>query len=209
MRPKDSGSKSIAQQKAEWRLRMREESRRWQTQSQKLLSLEKKLQGQLSQFLKRQKGVGTVAGYVALAHEPRIEGLEPELRWVYPVVPGAAENGQSLLWYKPGPQGFAKAKWATEPVLEGATSVAAQELNVVLVPGLGFTEQGYRLGMGRGFYDRTLSEVTTDLVVGVAFSYQVLSESFWPREVWDKPVHWIVTEEGVLDCRALREGKKV
>ena len=54
--------------------------------------------------------------------------------------------------------------------------------NAVLVPGLAFSESGYRIGYGQGFYDRFLSQVSrTNLrVLGVGFSEQLVE--FQPEE---------------------------
>jgi 5-formyltetrahydrofolate cyclo-ligase len=67
--------------------------------------------------------------------------------------------------------------------------------DIVLVPMLAFDQQGYRLGYGGGFYDRTLRglrERGSVLAVGIAFAGQ---EMVIPHEDFDEPVDWIVTEQ--------------
>ena len=53
------------------------------------------------------------------------------------------------------------------------------ELDLILVPGVGFTQDGIRLGMGGGYYDRALSPVTDKsaterpYICGIAYSAQM------------------------------------
>ncbi len=70
-----------------------------------------------------------------------------------------------------------------------------EEIDFVAVPGIAFDRSGYRLGFGKGYYDRLLKRVSAPKV-GVAYSFQVLDSV--PKEEWDEPVDLIVTEEGVI-----------
>jgi 5-formyltetrahydrofolate cyclo-ligase len=72
------------------------------------------------------------------------------------------------------------------------------EPQVLIVPLLAFDAEGYRLGYGGGFYDRTLDKLRTGsaadpLAVGVAFSAQHVMRV--PRDDFDQPLDWIVTEK--------------
>lgn len=72
--------------------------------------------------------------------------------------------------------------------------------SLILVPGLGFTKQGSRLGRGRGFYDRFLAkkEMAPVFKVGVCWHFQLV-ESL-PADDWDIHMHWVIDEEGVYRC---------
>lgn len=65
---------------------------------------------------------------------------------------------------------------------------------LMAVPGLSFDRKGYRLGYGKGYYDRYLEdrEITT---AGLVYSDFVADRL--PRGRFDLPVHFIVTEKGV------------
>lgn len=66
-------------------------------------------------------------------------------------------------------------------------------LDVVVVPGLGFTRDGHRLGQGGGHYDRFLPRLRADcLTIGVAFAEQVVDEL--PVEDHDVTVDVVVTD---------------
>jgi 5-formyltetrahydrofolate cyclo-ligase len=67
---------------------------------------------------------------------------------------------------------------------------------LVVVPGMAFDRDGYRLGRGGGYYDRFLSAARFRAAVGLAFAWQLLPEL--PRDPWDVPVGAVATEEGVI-----------
>jgi 5,10-methenyltetrahydrofolate synthetase len=69
----------------------------------------------------------------------------------------------------------------------------------VLVPMNGWDGQGYRLGYGAGFFDRTLASLAVrPRVIGVTYELARL-ETIHPQ-AWDIPVDFVVTERGAY-CR--------
>ncbi|TLX75301.1 5-formyltetrahydrofolate cyclo-ligase [Labilibacter sediminis] len=56
-------------------------------------------------------------------------------------------------------------------------------LNMVIVPGVAFSEDGYRLGRGGGYYDRFLPKVKQAFKVGVAYPFQI--KTYIPSEMHD------------------------
>lgn len=85
-----------------------------------------------------------------------------------------------------------------EPLLSTTSIIEPCHLDIVLVPLLGFTNQGERLGMGGGFYDRSFSFLLEDIrpvkpyLIGLAYEWQKL-ESF-AVSAWDVPLNAVVTE---------------
>ncbi len=68
--------------------------------------------------------------------------------------------------------------------------------SAVLLPMNGWDRQGYRLGYGGGFFDRTLAALASrPVVVGVTYELAAM-ETIHPQE-WDIPVDYVVTERGV------------
>ena len=66
----------------------------------------------------------------------------------------------------------------------------------VLLPMNGWDMQGYRLGYGAGFFDRTLASLAKrPLTIGVTYEMAKL-ETIHPQE-WDIPLDYVVTERGV------------
>jgi len=82
--------------------------------------------------------------------------------------------------------------------------VAADALDLIIVPGLAFDERGHRLGRGAGFYDKFLSRLATTpgvlpprpVAVGVCYEAQMVAEV--PVEPHDAPLHALATEQRLL-----------
>jgi len=72
---------------------------------------------------------------------------------------------------------------------------------VLIVPLLAFDAQGWRLGYGGGFYDRTLRELrsnTSIIAVGIAHDAQAVDAV--PHLDYDERVDWVLTPSGPLRC---------
>jgi 5-formyltetrahydrofolate cyclo-ligase len=69
-----------------------------------------------------------------------------------------------------------------EPRL-GCPVVALNQLDLALVPGVGFDLSGCRLGRGKGYYDRLLAQVPGHKC-GIAFEWQIVKEIPWePHDI--------------------------
>lgn len=68
--------------------------------------------------------------------------------------------------------------------------------DAVLLPMNGWDRQGYRLGYGAGFFDRTLASLAKKpLVAGI--SYELAKLDTIHPQAWDLPMDYVVTERGV------------
>lgn len=76
----------------------------------------------------------------------------------------------------------------------------AEELDLVLVPGVAFDPGGSRIGYGRGYFDRLLSEVR-DSTPRIALAFQCQIFDAIPVSQHDIPMTGIVTEQQIYDCR--------
>lgn len=83
-----------------------------------------------------------------------------------------------------------------EPKPECRRPFPPEKIDLVVVPGLAFDENGYRIGYGAGYYDRFLPKCPNALYVGLAYEMQMVECAF-PR-AWDVPVHKIITEERTI-----------
>lgn len=84
-----------------------------------------------------------------------------------------------------------------------ARPIGLAEVEVMLIPALAFNRAGYRLGYGRGYYDRAVEELAGHgraTTIGLAFESQLVDEL--PREEHDQPVDLIVTEVQTIVTRA-------
>ena len=79
-----------------------------------------------------------------------------------------------------------------------ASDGAPVQPDVLLVPCVGFTAEGYRLGYGRGYFDRWLAQHPDVTTVGVAWSGSEISLDVLGAQAHDQPLTLIVTERGVV-----------
>lgn len=80
-----------------------------------------------------------------------------------------------------------------------AETVDVAQLDIIFMPLVGWDRQGGRLGMGGGYYDRSLEGVRGPLRVGLAYSLQETSRL--PRDEWDIPLDFVITELAAHRCR--------
>ena len=75
--------------------------------------------------------------------------------------------------------------------------IPTAELQLIVVPGIAFDCHGYRLGYGKGFYDRFLAECPQAIPIGLAYQTQIVENTF--PQAWDVPVQHIFTETNRID----------
>lgn len=102
-------------------------------------------------------------------------------------VPKAQQKKLQFYHVEPTTRYEASAFGVEEPISEQE----AHHLDLLIVPGLAFSKNGYRIGFGGGYYDRFLSAFdgkTVSLVFGVQFNDQ------WTPDVFDIPIDKIYTD---------------
>lgn len=82
-----------------------------------------------------------------------------------------------------------------EPRLVHTHLIHPQQLDLVLVPLVAFDSDCYRLGMGKGYYDSTLSGLSGPSLIGVSYEFQ--HQAKVPRDPWDVPLDGVVTEQNI------------
>lgn len=80
-------------------------------------------------------------------------------------------------------------------LVEKTVPVNMRTIDLVVVPGLGYDDDGYRLGYGGGVYDRLLAQTPGARHVGLFFSGQRVHAI--PKGRHDHPMTAIVTENGL------------
>ena len=158
----------------------------------------KKLLFNLDEF----KQAKTILFYVSYdnevsTHEMIKEVLSSDKQVAVPVVDKKEESLiLSLLenWnvLKPGAYGI------LEPKKENIKPVSPDEVDIIVVPGIGFDIHGQRLGHGMAYYDKLLERSTNTIHIGLAFECQIVD--IIPTEPHDIPVDIIVTENRVIHC---------
>lgn len=77
-------------------------------------------------------------------------------------------------------------------------AIPLSQIQVMVVPGIAFDEQGRRIGWGKGYYDRALKKFS-GVRIALAYDFQVMPQL--PAGARDEPVQWIVTELRVIKCK--------
>lgn len=89
-----------------------------------------------------------------------------------------------------------------EPRPEKVRPVSYADIDSVIAPGAAFTEDGWRIGYGGGFFDRLLRE-SKKKAVALAFEMQILDTIPHDPER-DVPVNYVITERRVITCASMR-----
>jgi 5-formyltetrahydrofolate cyclo-ligase len=92
-----------------------------------------------------------------------------------------------------------------EPSLKHAKLAPIWSLDLILMPLVSFDRHGNRLGMGGGYYDRTLSFMSmkkspAPQLVGLSYSFQELPKIV--AQDWDIPLDYVVTEKEIICAKA-------
>lgn len=118
---------------------------------------------------------------------PILDTLRPRRLWFAPYTPG-----DPLIDNRFG---------IPEPSCPARQRVAAWCLDLLLMPLVAFDDSGNRLGMGGGYYDRTLAFLNhrkhwrRPRLIGMAYEFQHVDTL--PRRSWDVPLNGVVSDERI------------
>jgi 5-formyltetrahydrofolate cyclo-ligase len=147
------------------------------------------------EFAERLAPGSIVASYLPIGSEADPAQLaaaaaERGCRLALPHVSSRASPIRFLLWV-PG-----------DPLVEGPFRLSqpkdGEEVapDTILTPLVGFDARLNRLGQGAAHYDRAFAHYPDAWRVGVAWSVQQVPAV--PTDIWDVPLHAVITEEGML-----------
>ncbi len=109
---------------------------------------------------------------------PKVKGMDMDFYQVY-----SMEDFKEGSFHVQEPENCKMAEW---------------EHAVCFTPGTVFDRAGVRFGYGKGYYDRYFAGHSNILRVGIAYENQI--EEKLPGEAWDLPMHYLVTEQGIMKC---------
>jgi len=142
-----------------------------------------------------------VSAFAPMADELRVWPLLRRLsgdgvRLALPVMQG---KGQPLIFraWTPG-DAMDSGVWG---IAEPKADKPALDPDILLMPLLAFDRQGWRLGYGGGFYDRTLQGLRArKAVVAVGLGYDEQEIDAVPRLDYDQRLDWVLTPSGPRKC---------
>jgi len=123
-------------------------------------------------------------------------------RWYLPVLGLPYENRLWFMPYTPGSALRSNRFGIPEPAMRRRERACRPwALDLILAPLVAFDAAGNRLGMGGGYYDRSLAFLHTrrrwrkPRVLGIAYGFQQVAKL--PTACWDVPLDAVVTDLGV------------
>lgn len=84
-----------------------------------------------------------------------------------------------------------------EPILNRKKIVPVNKIDLIITPGIAFDINGYRLGWGKGYYDRFLEKTGVIPKIGLAFTLQIVPKL--PVDKHDMPMDMVITEKRIIN----------
>jgi 5-formyltetrahydrofolate cyclo-ligase len=92
---------------------------------------------------------------------------------------------------------YEKVYGIRQPEFNENDVVSKEDVDLIFVPGIVFDLNGYRIGYGKGYYDRWLEGTDVLKRVGLAFEVQLIDKI--PNGQYDLPVSKILTEKRMIE----------
>ncbi len=89
----------------------------------------------------------------------------------------------------------------SEPDIDLSLAIRPDLVDIIFMPVVAFDNYGTRVGMGAGYYDRTLAQVNHQRLIGVAYDFQHCS--YIEAQSWDIPMTAVVTPQRILWCKQI------
>lgn len=117
-----------------------------------------------------------------------------------------ANHDKSLMFatYEPGDPLQYNRYGIGEPLVAARHRVKARSMDLIIMPLVAFDKKGNRIGMGGGYYDRTLGYLKSrsswlkPKLVGIGYEFQQVASI--AEESWDVPLTIIATDKSLLEA---------
>ncbi|AGH95918.1 5-formyltetrahydrofolate cyclo-ligase [Pseudobdellovibrio exovorus] len=155
-----------------------------------------RIQDNLKKVLSSQTGVWGAYSY--LSDEPQIQWdqVSGKINWAFP------KMQKQELSFVHSAQVFEKSEFGFMEPNDGET-VSLEDIKGFVIPAVAYDKKGYRLGRGKGHYDRALQDYA-GIKIGVCFNVSLCEEL--PREEHDIQCDLVVTEDHVYQTGRNFEG---
>lgn len=155
-----------------------------------------RIQDNLKKVLSAEDGIW--GAYNHLSDEPQIQWDEvsAQIEWAFP------KMQKEELGFQHSAQVFAKSEFGFMEPSDGK-AVSLEKIKGFVIPAVAYDKNGYRLGRGKGHYDRALQGYA-GMKIGVCFNVSFCEEL--PREEHDIQCDLVVTEDHVYQTGRNFEG---
>ncbi len=183
--------------KTEFRRNLKESLRVFTDNPSLKTDAESRLHSTLTPFLKSRSGL--IGAFHPLKEEPNLSNLyvSSHHQWCFPKMTSVSDMSFVKI------ESFNRTVWTPDTLgfsyPASGEAVEVEKLDAVLIPGLGFSSHGERLGRGKGFYDKYLFNFK-GLKIGVCFDCQ-WTEDHLPMDDWDIKMNYIITESKCVEIK--------
>jgi 5-formyltetrahydrofolate cyclo-ligase len=119
----------------------------------------------------------------------------PDIQIAYPVIDSTDLSMKAILTNENTV--FKTNEWGmTEPI--GETIILPQKLQLIFIPLLTFDKRGFRVGFGKGYYDRYLANCQME-TVKVGFSYFEPIDQISDTNQFDVPLNYCITPQHIYE----------
>lgn len=120
-------------------------------------------------------------------------------RVAYPL---CIESGGLRLFVPKTPDAFSVGRYGIlEPDISKSDEVFAEDLDLIIAPGIAFDSACARLGQGGGYYDRLLKK-TRAYTVGIGYDFQIIADI--PHEAHDIALDCVITPSALYSAKDLK-----
>jgi 5-formyltetrahydrofolate cyclo-ligase len=133
-----------------------------------------------------------VGAYHAFGSEVRTDMIIEQARALGKKVALPSVEGENLAFYE-----LSSGKYLVKGrfgIMEPLPYGPVNKIDLLVVPGIAFDKKGYRLGYGKGYYDKFLAQKKI-FAIGLGYSFQLLERL--PKGKYDKRLDAVATEDGV------------
>lgn len=138
-------------------------------------------------------------GFKTLAPEPEIDwsllAKKFQIKWLYPKI-----QDQDMVFVQASEFSLNPNYKVYEP--KDGLEIVKSQISGLVIPGLAFDNRGYRLGRGKGYYDRYLQNFK-GIKVGVCHREQFLLRPI-PVDKWDLMMDFVITNEFIFKAENIK-----
>ncbi|HFF1653830.1 TPA: 5-formyltetrahydrofolate cyclo-ligase [Providencia rettgeri] len=190
---------TLSTQRQQIRQTIRQARRQLTPEQQKIAAEQAKLNALQHPKIAQAKNIALFLSFDGeINTQPLIDALWQQNKQIYlPVLHPCSAHHLLFLHYHPDSQLVKNRFNIAEPPLDVRDVLPPEQLDVMLIPLVAFDSQGQRLGMGGGFYDRTLANWQKSGFYPIGLAHDCQHVEQLPVAHWDIPLPEIITPKKI------------